>query len=629
MVETSRPLQVFCDWLVNRVAGCGRRVLNATGGGIFAGPGIEQTTLRAAIGGGPVLPAPQWSPAVTTSTPLETLAAAVADIRDAVESHDEAHPLVRAWTTFSGGAFDTASVRDALARAEAGLRGEAAGSRGLPSLPWAALSDAGLPLSWFPGLPAHLAAAAAGAVVPDGTAVRRASWLLAPLVQALDSGAADLDAVSAADVTASALAPALRPWPPLVAWPLRLFDALVPATADGATSFFAPPAPARSPASPAAPLAAVARAVAAQVSARWMRAAAGASSAAPAARVRGVAALLETESDAPGGGLGPELLVSLTCAGAPAVHLSRRATGDDWPRVLTGCLRLHSGAPAPPARLASFADHGVRIEVDVSGAAAVVTPRVLTAEGLAPGAAAHAAAGGVVVAALHRHTSAWIGEDGAVRQYSSWPRTIVGQLPMGEGAVAWSNGTGAWPELGAGYVMYRERLEGPVTVEALPFRPTAGAWLDGHLYWNTFPRGVGRWRPGTPGDVFLPDESFCGLIADGAALALAPATRDAEGRALRRVHTTGSRLVAGGGHEQVALPADGASTSRAVGPDGWTATAFPDVDLVALERNGRRVDLTCHHPMTVAWAGRSLVTCTAPGDVLLFERLADTLALLA
>jgi len=55
------------------------------------------------------------------------------------------------------------------------------------------------------------------------------------------------------------------------------------------------------------------------------------------------------------------------------------------------------------------------------------------------------------------------------------------------------------------------------------------------------------------------------------------------------------------------------------------AGACPDVDLVRLTAGVRRIDLVCHNPLAVAWAGRSLVVCTAAGDVLLFERLTDTL----
>lgn len=389
LVETSRPLQVFGDWLVNRIGRCGRRVFNATGGGILAGPGIEQTTLRAAIGGGLTVPAPVWRRTPTTSTPLTALAGAVADVRDAVDANDADQPLVRAWTAFSGGAFDRAAVRAALDRAAAGCGGEPSVTPDLPSLPWPALVAAGVPLKWFHDLPAHVTTA--NGTASDARIRCGAPWLLAPLVPMLEAGAVAIDASSAADVMSSALAPGLRPWPPLVAWPLRLFDALVPETEPGPASFFAPPAPTPGPACPGATLAQVARALASQVSVRWMRAAVGHSSDAQAARVRGVAALIEGagEPNPPGRALGPALTVSLTGGGAPAVQVTRRVAGAHLPRVLTGCLRVPAAAAARPARLASYARHGARIDVDVSDVAAVVTPRVLTAEGLAPSASAY------------------------------------------------------------------------------------------------------------------------------------------------------------------------------------------------------------------------------------------------
>ncbi|HUU33578.1 MAG TPA: 6-hydroxymethylpterin diphosphokinase MptE-like protein, partial [Vicinamibacterales bacterium] len=121
-VETSLPLQVFRDWLAARVPACGRRVLNATGGGILAGDGITQTTLRAALGAAPPLTPPAWARVATTTTPLARLAEAVDEARRAVRSRPATDALVRAWTEFSGGVFDGAAVDGALARAEAALR---------------------------------------------------------------------------------------------------------------------------------------------------------------------------------------------------------------------------------------------------------------------------------------------------------------------------------------------------------------------------------------------------------------------------------------------------------------------------------------------------------------------------
>ncbi|HUU35531.1 MAG TPA: hypothetical protein VMW48_15805, partial [Vicinamibacterales bacterium] len=497
-----------------------------------------------------------------------------------------------------------------------------------------------VPLSWFPALPAHIAAAASGPDERRDVDARAALWLLDPLMRALDAGAdaLALDQASAAAVTASNQPAALRPWPPLVAWPMRLLEALVPAHAAGdvPVSFFAlPPLPPSGPAA-ALPLVPLARAAAAQLSARWMRAVVGTADGSEAARVRGVARLFETAVAAAGDvdavpdapRPGPALSVSLSWTGAPTVRITRPVDRMMVPRVLTGALSIAGGGSAP-VRLASFAARGARIEVDVTGLTAVTTPRVLTSEGLAPAVSAYAAEGGVIVAPLHGDTSVWIGEDGTCKPHLSWPRTMVGQAAMGEGAVAWSNGTEAWPECGPAYVMYRTTVDGPVTVQLLPFRPTAGAWFDGHLYWNTFRHGLGRWRPDAQPELLLADRSFCGLVSGDDGLALAPCTRDQEGRVVRQVQTQGWQLAAAGAWVPVALAAEGAVTSRAAGPDGWTATAFPDVDLVAFERPGRRIDVTCHYPMTLAWAGRSLVICTAPGDVLLFERLADTLASLA
>jgi hypothetical protein len=60
--------------------------------------------------------------------------------------------------------------------------------------------------------------------------------------------------------------------------------------------------------------------------------------------------------------------------------------------------------------------------------------------------------------------------------------------------------------------------------------------------------------------------------------------------------------------------------------EGWTATAYPEADVIRLDSgSGRSLLLTCYYPFRLAWIGRSLLACTAHGELLLFERILDAI----
>jgi hypothetical protein len=232
--------------------------------------------------------------------------------------------------------------------------------------------------------------------------------------------------------------------------------------------------------------------------------------------------------------------------------------------------------------------------------------------------------GAAVVVPLHGTTSLRLDGEGGATPHLTWPRPIVAELPLGEGAVAWSNGTARWPAVDDGYVLHRATPNGAVVHEVLPCRPTTGAWHAGRLYWTLFRSGLGIWTPGAGATSRHHEHSFAGIAVEDDGLWLAPLTRDADGRAVRQVHATGWRLDAADDLVPVALDSAGGCVARASG-GGWTARAFPDTDAVQLAQGRRTADLICPVPVALAWTGPTLIVCTATGDVLRFPRLADIL----
>ncbi|MEZ5417975.1 MAG: 6-hydroxymethylpterin diphosphokinase MptE-like protein [Vicinamibacterales bacterium] len=611
-VATSQALVAFRDWLVAQAARAGRQVVNATGGGILAGPAITQARLADVLAGRPLLPRPPVPVRPTTSAAPRTLAAAIDRVRRALASGDEAHPLLARWRASTGGPLDGAALDAALGGALEALEQRAPGMA-CAWLPWTALCAANYRLSRLRHLADDLAPGAAHPP-PAVEAVVQAGVLLISTVPTLADG-------GGAEPTAEAPGngdPRQAAWPAPVAWPLRVFDSVLPPDAAPVPGgyFDRGVADASDGAGPRS----AADVLVSRLHARWLRAAAAHHEGDTAARLRGLARALDEHPSA-----ATPFTQAIATAGAGA--------GTSWRLPRLGAARALTGlllrpTEAAPVAMATLRAGDVEVGVSLPGSCGLVTPAVLTERGLPAVSHVYAWDGGVVAVPVHGTASVWIGADGAMRPHLTWPAPIVGELPMDGGAVAWSNGTQSMPALGAGYVLYRPSPDGPVTRETLPFRPTAGVWWNGRLHWTTFRTGLGAWAPGAAPEWRLDDECFCGLVSDGTSLTLAPATRDAAGLVVRRRHERALRLDADGRVAAVSLPPEGAAASIAAGPD-WTAAACPDADVIRLARDGVRLDLVCHFPMAVAWAGTSLVVRTAPGDVLLFEGLAGVLDALA
>jgi hypothetical protein len=74
-----------------------------------------------------------------------------------------------------------------------------------------------------------------------------------------------------------------------------------------------------------------------------------------------------------------------------------------------------------------------------------------------------------------------------------------------------------------------------------------------------------------------------------------------------------------------ALGPYGASSARSRS-NGWTATAYPESDLVRLESdNGQSLSMTVFYPYRLAWVGRSLLVSSIGCGLSLFEGLADAI----
>ena len=108
-VRTAPQLVSFRDWLVEQMAAQpARRFVNATGGGILRGKGIEQSTLAAVLGDAPAIPGMrerlQQAHAASSgrNAPLEKVLRRLATGPAAAAGS----PLIRRWVDFTAGSVD-------------------------------------------------------------------------------------------------------------------------------------------------------------------------------------------------------------------------------------------------------------------------------------------------------------------------------------------------------------------------------------------------------------------------------------------------------------------------------------------------------------------------------------------
>jgi hypothetical protein len=257
-----------------------------------------------------------------------------------------------------------------------------------------------------------------------------------------------------------------------------------------------------------------------------------------------------------------------------------------------------------------------------------LVPRVLTDAGVPRANVAYATSDAVVCVAHHRSESFRVRADGSTALAHEWPRSIILELPFGDGGlVAWSNGAANWERPTAGYVMYRHGPDAPVVIDELPFRPGWGAWWRERLHWSCFKTGLGSWAPGTPPVLTLETVALLTVDAEDDGLSLVPAVRD-DGGALQRARNTHALVLDPDGGPARTAPCGpwGPRTAHAIGSHGWRAEAFADSDVVRLASpEGGAVTLACYYPMKLAWVGPSLLVSTLEGELLLFEDVVSRL----
>jgi hypothetical protein len=589
--KTSESLLSFRDWMVARAGRSGRRVINATGAGILFGDGIEQGTLADA----PHEPCeiPPVEAFVRRSSKLGPSAVAerLRQVRGTLDREKLATPLDE-WQTFSGNGFDVVEMGRALEEAAHALETRRDGPSVAHLVPWSQLSCPGRIHDFLVQLPEAVRAFRAGLSgddpVPFPFPVQDRLHLLRDALRVLQMIRDAVERIEHLDApgggTSDLPVSARYAWPDTTRWAILTFEALLgatglPATGPRLSPFFT----------------------------------------APVRLTNSGTGQAETALSSP-------------------VHAST-ALSDQWARcaaglndVDTAALRLLLGSdgltPALPTPMNEAA------QARMLTGSAVMEPRPLTDQGLARSTVSYSVAEGVVCVTPYSHQSFLVRPDGSTSPCQTWPRPIIGQLPLGEsGTVAWGNGIPGLPQtvVGAAYVMYRRHGSDDVTIEELSVRPTFGAWSEGRLYWNCFPTpvdswtGLASWSPGEPATREVPDVLLFGIHAGEGNVGLHPCAFKTGVGYERRLVTQGWTWHPATGLRPLALGPNGAASAHAVS-ETWTATAHPEADLVAFEsRDGRRLSMTCYYPLRMAWAGPSLLVSTAEREVLLFEGLMDVL----
>ena len=139
-------------------------------------------------------------------------------------------------------------------------------------------------------------------------------------------------------------------------------------------------------------------------------------------------------------------------------------------------------------------------------------------------------------------------------------------------------------------------------------------------------RGIASWAPGEAVRFDVDDVSVYDIHPEEGWLVLEPRFLGADNKPVRRVLNEGWRWRPADGCVPMALGPEGASSARSHA-NGWTATAYPESDLVELKADdGDTVSMTVYYPFRLAWVGRSLLVSSIGCGLLLFEDLAETLS---
>jgi hypothetical protein len=657
----------FRDWLVARASRSGRRVVNAGGAGILAGPGVEQGTIREALPRARVVPAVAQCAGRRGGVRVSELAARVREAHAIVADGDSTHSLYARWREFSGEGFDPRALSAALAEAASALETSHARPSASGLIPWPRLFEiAPGMLTGLPDALARLRVAMSGtavlAPINGGEALTEADRRTL-LLEALRLLGRIRDELSRIDDLPPPTAPwhlsrlpasVVCAWPEPLRWAVEIFEGLLGrAWVSGSptlqSAFFARAVKAmdadglRQPGAngtmgPQSTHACM------LLLREWLECWSGLetneTARASLARFIGLESAVR---GATGGDKRSSALTMQARAGSDTVtfELPLQVAESALGRVLTGTI-VQAPSNVGPVPLPRVDTPHLRASVSIDfdraageasqAPARVSAPRLLTPES-ERWAIAYPLELGVVCVRLNDTTSFVLHEDGHMEPHHRWPRAIMSELPLGDhGALAWASGRADPSHVVSPYVMYRRDAGADPIIEDLPFNPSWGAWWEGRVYWGYLPsdaqpgRGLGSWAPEGGARIELTgDFALFDLRPDATGLVLEPSTRLPDNSYERRRLSQGWRWDPVRGLQPRALGPHGAAGCRVVA-NGITTTTFPEADLVSFEdAEGTILSMIVYRPFRAAWLGRSLVVGTVDYELLLFENVLDGL----
>jgi hypothetical protein len=652
-VPTTGVMIEFRDWVVAQARKGGRRVINASAQGLLMGDGVEQASLSDVLGSAQPVPVlfDQRERSRAEQTPA--IAEALRRVCDSLAAGALDTAPLAAWQEFSGDGFDAARLAGALGEARRALESATAGHAEVLPARHAALGS-------LPEALVTLRSALAGIAPPQrdlssGDRAERMIVALERVTRIIEQTSAGGGIESLADSRHVGTVPAgaLVPWPRRIRWAALEVEALLAAVWHHAV----PPARIVDPATlhvvPTEAGGAGGGADEGRIKAahaclllvlEWLACAASLGGAGGVRsitdRLYALKALLRRSLwHPPAAGPEVELVARASAGGRDAeLRLPLGLSSVAVTRVMTGTMRA-GGDHAWDIGTATSGDLSVHVAMQVTAGAPALTHRArataMTARPVASGSrrplkvAGHAPGGALAV--VDFTAESWlIRADGTVEPYQSWPRPISGVLSLGEhGDVAWSN---VWqPQHGrTPFLLYRPAPGAEVVAFELPFRPARGIWWRDRLYLTCLPTrdfhgGVAAWAPGERPAIVLRDLPLQGIVPAGDELWLEPFVPGTPQVVARQRAERGWRWTPGGAAEVRSLGPLGAASDVAAAGE-WTATAYPQADVVVLaHRDGTCLELCCHNPLRVAWAAGSLIVSGAEGETLLFERLLDTI----
>ena len=636
---SSGSLESFRDWIVSRARKSGRRVINATGDGILFGDGIEQGTLAEGLAGEIEIPSLATLASQRKRVAATDVAAQVKRVRRLLANGELSTSPLAEWVDFSGDGFDRAGIDTALEQVEA----EFLGKRSASVTVYERLAETSVsrPVSTqLPEAMIRFRAALAGdePTSPALAAADRARLLfdalhlLGRILRAVKDRA-QVELTDPGSAITGAPAVAAYKWGEELRWSVETYEALL-GEAWGISvprppTFFEGPRPATD--------------ACMTLAVEWVRCASSLAqlSSTSVEHLERITALGSIALDGSESEPAAVLTLSANIADASrSIDVPVYAPPSAMARIWTGTVRGDCDGVEVAVPIAAA---GIEITIRLSSNqsarrgtgshASVIHPRWITDERLRKATVAYAIEDDVVCARLHATESFIVRGDGSIELHNRWPRPITSELPFGQGgAIAWDQGgtlpSGTLPS----YVMYRRTPDDEVTVEELPFRPGTATWWNGRMYWASLGsdvhpgRGIVSWAPGEAVRFEVDDLFVYDMHPEESWLALEPRFIGSDNKPARKLLHQGWRWRPADGLVSRELGPYGSSSARSRS-NGWTATAYPESDLVRLESdNGRSLSMTVYYPYRLAWVGRSLLVSSIGCGLSLFEGLADAIA---